>query len=120
MRNRIHCLVTSSVNLNEKMVGVLFDAACLMLRDSSTAKKFKDSRFEGKIRTSFAERTLGTISGTEFSAEIESELGKGHVKFLVRPIDAQFRNELEWVPAFSMSDLLEKIATETGHPTVVH
>lgn len=107
MRNRdkIYCLMTASVSLSSKMADVLFDTACQMIKDDSKRKRFKKEGFEGTIRTSFDAKALSGISGTEFFADVESELGSGKVKFLVREADAKIRNELSWVPLFFMEDM---------------
>ena len=61
------------------------------------------------MRTSFNQESLGGIGGTEFLAEVETELGKGRVKFLVRAADAETRNKLKWVPFFSIEDMLDSL-----------
>lgn len=105
MRDKIYCLMTSSVSLSGRMADVLFDTACEMIKDDSRRKHFRDDDFEGLITTSFNSQLLSSISGTEFFAEVESELGKGKVKFLVREADAKIRNELAWVPFFFIEDI---------------
>ncbi len=105
MRNNIYCLMTSSVSLTSRMADVLFDTACRMIKDDSRKKRFRDDGFEGMITTSFQVRAFSGIAGTEFSAEVESELGKGKVKFLVREADVKVRNELAWMPPFFIEDM---------------
>lgn len=104
MRDKIYRLMTSSVSLSSRMADVLFDTACKMIKDDSRKKRFKDDGFEGLIATSFQSQSLSGVSGTEFFAEVESELGKGKVKFLVREADAKVRNELAWMPLFFIGD----------------
>ena len=100
MRDKIYCLMTSSVSLSARMADVLFDTACTMIGGDFRKRRFKDDEFEGLITTSFQCQSLSGISGTEFFAEVESELGKGKVKFLVRDADAKIRNKLAWTPFF--------------------
>lgn len=100
MRDKIHCLMTSSVFLSSNMRNVLFDVACEMMGSNAGRKRFADGDFEGVVTTSFESKILSGISGVEFTAEVETELGKGKVKFLVRPADVKTRNELEWFPLF--------------------
>lgn len=103
--------MTSSVSLSTKMSNILFDTACLMMRFDSRRKRFKDGAFEGIVTTSFHGQSLCGVSGTEFFAEVETELGKGKVKFLVREADARIRNKLEWTPFFSVEDMMEELNT---------
>lgn len=105
MRDKIYCLMTASVSLSDKMADVLFDTACSMIKGDARKKYFRDEGFEGVITTSFEVQSLSGISGTEFFAEVESELGKGKVKFLVREADAKIRNEMAWAPMFFVEDL---------------
>ena len=116
MRNDIHCLMVMSVQLTPEMTDLLFDAACLMLRGNSRARKFRSPEIEGRITTSFKMLSFGGISGVEFLAEVENEDGKGQVKFVVRPPDVD-RRQLEW--AFYTSEELEAYFSEQ-HGTSVH
>lgn len=105
LRDKIYCLMTSSVSLSSKMADVLFDTACRMIRDDSRRKRFRDDGFEGLITTSFQAQSFSGIAGTEFLAEVESDLGKGKVKFLVREADVETRNKLAWAPLFFIEDI---------------
>lgn len=109
MRNSVYCLMTSGVSLSPRMADVLFDTSCLMLKKGEGRKIVRDPEIEGEIRTLFAEQVLGSVGGVEFHATVETELGTGNVKYLVRPADAERRNKLEWVPFFSVEDLIEKL-----------
>ena len=97
--------MSSPVSLSTRMADILFDTACRMIKDDSQKKRFKDDGFEGLISTSFKNQSLSGVSGTEFFAEVESELGKGKIKFLVREADAKTRNELKWAPFFFIEDV---------------
>lgn len=101
--------MASGVSLTPRMADILFDTACLMLKKGEGRKIVRDEELEGEIRTNFDERVLGAIGGVEFRATIETEMGTGSVKYLVRPIDAERRNELDWVPFFSIEDLVEEL-----------
>ena len=109
MRNDIHCLMTAGVSLSRRMADVLFDTACLMLKEGKERKNIKDPEIEGEVRTHFDQQVLGSISGVEFRATVETNLGTGDVKYLVRPVDAERRNKMEWVPFFSIKDLVEAL-----------
>lgn len=107
MRDKLYCLMTSSVSLDDRMADVLFDTACIMIKNTSGRKVVKDVGFEGQVTTKFNTQILGSISGVEFFAEVETELGKGKGKFLVKEVDAKLRGDLVWVPFFSIEDLME-------------
>lgn len=109
LRNDIHCLMVSGVSLSSLMADVLFDTACIMLKEGSSRKIIKDPDIEGEIRTHFDEQALGGIAGVEFRATVETSMGTGNVKYLVRPIDANRRNEYEWAPFFSVEEMLDEL-----------
>ena len=111
VRNNIYCLMVSGVSLSRRMADVLFDTACMMLKKGEGRKRIKDIEIEGEIHTGFQDHRLGSVSGTEFIATVETELGSGTVKYLVREIDAEHRNKGEWVPYFSVEDLMDEIAS---------
>lgn len=104
MRDKIHCLMTASVRLSSNMRNVLFEVACEMVVSNAKRKRFYDDGFEGVVRTSFESKILSGVSGVEFYAEVETELGKGKVKFLVRTADIEVRNQLEWYPLFFIGE----------------
>lgn len=105
MRDKIYCLMTASVSLTPTMADTLFDTACAMIKGDTRKKRFRVEGFEGVVTTQFESKSLHGVCGDEFFAEVESELGKGSIKFLVREADAKVRNELAWVPLSFMEDV---------------
>ena len=105
MRDDIHCLMTAGVSLTRRACDALFDTACQIIKDGRKKQAVRDDGIEGEIRTEFEEQVLGSIGGVEFHATVETEMGTGKVKFLVRPADAKRRNELEWTTFPSMEAL---------------
>ena len=105
--------MTSGVSLTPHQSDVLFDAACLMLKRGRERQNIKDPAVEGEVRTKFEEQALGGICGIEFHATVETDMGTGNVKYLVRPFDAK-RRELEWT-SFSSFEELE--AELNAHPS---
>lgn len=99
--------MTASVSLSTKIADLLFDTACLMIRKGLSRKNIRDDGIEGRVTTHFNEQVLGAMSGVEFFAEVETELGKGRVTFIVREADAKVRNLLEWLSFPSVEDLEE-------------
>ncbi len=96
MRMLIHCLMTSSVRINESKAGKLFEIACLMLRDKKEDEYFLEEDMAGKVTTKFDKHCLGTIEGTKFMAEVETDLGRGTVSYLVRDADVESRSKSIW------------------------
>jgi len=88
--------MTASVTLTSEMSESLFQSACTMLRDGLKKRGFLEEAIAGLITTELKEKTFGQISGIEFFAEVETELGRGQVKFLVNPKDAENRNKGTW------------------------
>lgn len=120
MRNSVHCLMITSVSMTPSMADLLFDTACLMIRGNSRARKLSNLEMEGRLTTSFKEQSFAGISGIEFLAEVETELGKGKIKFLVRPMDSE-RRRLDWSLFTSEEELASHL--EELHSTrreVVH
>jgi len=112
--------MTSRVSLTSRMADVLFDTACLMLKKGEGRKRIKDIEIEGEIRTDFTDRVLSSVGGVEFIATVETELGAGTVKYLVRPADVEKRNKLEWAPFFSIEDLMEELAAPPSRQTPMY
>jgi len=96
--------MTSQVSLNKTKADILFDTACLMIKNGKDRQRLIHPEIEGRINTSFEEVALGGISGIEFRAHVETNIGSGRVKFLVRPADAENRNRLEWAPIFGIEE----------------
>jgi hypothetical protein len=109
MRDNVYCLMVVQVGLTDFMADVLFDTACAMMRSGSRQKRINEDYIEGKITTEFKEQSLGSVSGTEFNADVETELGKGKVKFLVREADAEVRNKLTWQGFASVDEMMADI-----------
>ena len=108
MEKKIYCLMTSRAALTPRIADILFDTACLMLKEKKERKTVRDeeAEIEGEVRTHFDERMLGSIGGVEFRATLETQAGTGDVKYLVRAVDAESRNKLEWAPVFCIEDVV--------------
>lgn len=101
--------MAQNVSLSTEARTLLFDTACEMLEKGVERMRVRGSEVEMLVRTRFEEKLLVAVGGVEFFAEIETEFGRGNVKYLVRPLDAGLRDEqLAWVPVRSMVDLTEK------------
>jgi hypothetical protein len=80
-----------------------------MIQGGAERKIVKHPDIEGEIRTKFESQCLGSIAGIEFHATVETELGTGNVKYLIRPADAETRKKLEWAAFHSMDELMEEL-----------
>lgn len=81
----ITCLSASNIHLTSEMSETLYQGALHMLEHGIGRKPVKlRNVLEGRIETEFKVVSLAGFSGTWFSAEVETELGKGQVSFLVR------------------------------------
>ena len=100
--------MTSRAAITPRIADILFDTACLMLKEKKERKNVKDeeAEIEGEVRTQFDERMLGSIDGVEFRATLDTQDGTGDVKYLVRAIDAEKRNQMVWAPVFSIEDVV--------------
>jgi hypothetical protein len=103
--------MTASVSLTNEMSESLFQSACTMLRDGLKKRGFLEETIAGLISTELKEKTFGQISGVEFFAEVETDLGRGQVKFLVNPKDAENRNKGTW---HSFNEVNRPKATSRG------
>lgn len=68
---------------------------------------------EGSLRTSFQKKAFGVIGGTEFFGEVETDLGKGKVKFIVEPRDVPEKHT-RWTGHASAEDMLSDVSTPAG------
>ncbi len=107
MRDNIYCLMVSSVRITANMAEALFNTARAMFRDRVGKKRVNHAEFEGQVRTTFEECSLGSVTGFKFQADIVTELGKGKVTFLVREADIESDDKAEWVPCSSIEEMME-------------
>jgi len=85
----IACLMVQQVSLTDGMrSALLMTAREMMLREGEKGagkRRVKNDDIEGLVRTHFLPAQLGSFSGIEFLAEVETDLGKGKVKFIADP-----------------------------------
>ncbi len=100
MLNGIICLMAARVSLNSIDRDTLYQKACTMFAESRNKEKVKTETMEGVIKSDFSSMaTLGAFSGVRFVAEVETNLGKGRVVFLVQDFDLKAaRDGLDWSP----------------------
>lgn len=123
MQNWFCCLVVSGIRLSDEARVDLNEAARAMFRTSRNTQRLRSPHAEGRITTDFWFYGVGSICGVLFSAEVESEAGKGIVKYLFQPTSSDYqarKNENgEWgweelseeplfVPLFPLGDYSEE------------
>lgn len=102
----IYCLMVSSVSLDNNMRNALFEAACIMVKKNSPRMDVGGSNFEGVVYTAFETKTLSSLAGIEFLAEIATELGQGKIKFLVRESEIEVAlDDLAWISFSSIHEV---------------
>lgn len=93
----LYCLMVQQVSLTDRMRNVLLAAAIEMLRrqgeKGAERRRVKDDDIEGLVTTRFRPACFGSLAGIEFFAEVETDLGKGKVKFITDPYLALFEIE---------------------------
>ncbi|OGZ94965.1 MAG: hypothetical protein A2847_02205 [Candidatus Sungbacteria bacterium RIFCSPHIGHO2_01_FULL_50_25] len=85
----ISCLMVQNVSLTNSMRNTLIFGAIELLRyhgeKGNGRKRIKTDDIEGFITTEFEPSYLGSITGIVFHADIDTELGRGKVRFLMDP-----------------------------------
>lgn len=117
MRNDIFYLMASGLSLTRRMRDMLFETACVMLKHGTERVTVDDIEFDGEVRTTFMDKTLGSVGGVEFIASISTDHGTGKVKYLVRPTDADIQNEGEWVSHFSIQQMAMELDSPPSRKT---
>jgi hypothetical protein len=75
----------SSIPLTPTLGMVLYDAALGLWRRGETMTPIAGDLFQGRVTNLDRHMLLGTIGGPAFEAELDTERGKGTVRFLVTP-----------------------------------
>ena len=88
MHPKIYCLMWSGF-ITDEVKDMLFRAACFMTHRSLEKLKIKNGFVEGAVTTNRTPAILGSVAGTIFRAEVESESGKTDIKYLVRTGDIE-------------------------------
>jgi hypothetical protein len=83
--------------MTDEVREALLLAAHEMAKHSRSRKRFKNHICSGTVTTQGKYVTLGSWSGTEFSAIAESDLGAVRVRFLV-DLSVEPQGEGFWVP----------------------
>lgn len=75
----------SSFPLTPTLGMVLYDAAVDLYRRREAVGPVAGELFQGRVKNLDKHMLLGTIGGPAFEADLETERGKGKVRFLITP-----------------------------------
>ncbi len=84
---KIYCMMQTQVVLTDEMSDALYETACSMYRNDQRRAPVVTWDMEGQVRTTGEKAALIWITGVLFTAEVETDLGKGKVSFIVRTDD---------------------------------
>ncbi|OGL62485.1 hypothetical protein A3E97_01395 [Candidatus Uhrbacteria bacterium RIFCSPHIGHO2_12_FULL_47_12] len=91
----IYCLMTS-IGLTEEIRWCLFDQARELISLGRERCNIASDFLEGYVATTGKTCALGGVIGVQFEAYVESNRGKGLVRYLVRTGDLPDREKLAW------------------------
>ncbi len=90
------CVMVKNLCLTGEDRDLLFETARDMLRarprKDATRRTVKTDKLEGVVKTELKQACLGTFVGIMFTAEVETDMGKGSVRYLV--LDDHLNEEL--------------------------
>jgi hypothetical protein len=79
----ITCMGVTNISLNEELREALEETAVAMIHSGSDVGSFKSASAEGRIKKERDYVLFMYDGGPLFSAEIETELGLGKVRFII-------------------------------------
>ena len=92
----IYCLMYTGMALNDEIRTLLLEKAIKMALDGEKKLKVKSYYCEGIISTQWARKCIGSASGVEFYAEIETDRGSTKVSYIVQTKNFN-TDDGEWV-----------------------
>ncbi|HVV15047.1 MAG TPA: hypothetical protein VHD55_01440 [Candidatus Paceibacterota bacterium] len=102
--------------ITNSMSSLLYRTAMQMVQEKKSSKKFKGGDCQGVLSTEWKYAGMGTISGLQFSAKVESAAGTTEVTFIIRSLDLDEPDDDSWeaVPdqetfdRYAVADALEE------------
>ena len=79
----ITCIGTSNISLTNEVRWALEEEAVAMIRSGTDSVSFRAGMAEGRIRKERDHVSFVNDGGPLFSAEVETELGTGKVRFII-------------------------------------
>ena len=95
----IYCLMMNGRGLTDEIRMFLYRIACEMFKKGEEWKSVKSPDCEALVQTKFNFAMLGSIYGTKFVVDVETNNGKTHAEFIVhdRDLDKAMADGV-WVP----------------------
>ena len=108
---RIICVMFSGLPLTDDVRSALFRAACELYQKQQRETKLKTDDFEGAVQTAGERSSLGGFYGILFNAEIETNLGKTTVRYIVSEADIENADPDHglWIEFETLTEILERI-----------
>jgi hypothetical protein len=92
MKETFVCLGFSCIHLTEEVISHCMKTAYEMLQSGERNRQLKlGDKLEGILTTNFEETCLVSMTGTHFRAEVETDLGSGHLSFIMRNVTRAFQ-----------------------------
>lgn len=112
----IYCLMTGGPGLTDEARSCLYAAACKLAKSGRSRTAVQSPHCDADVRAANRIAVFGAISGEQFVADVESELGRTHVEFVVHDADLEHRlDDGVWAPfSFVFLDLLDAITTSVN------
>ena len=108
----IYCLMTAGRGLTDEIRTLLYQVACEMFKKGTERESVKSPDCEAVIRTKFEFALIGSIGGTRFIADVETEAGKTHTDFIVHDRDLESAVEHGvWVTAGEFANKYKAAST---------
>ena len=89
MRIRIFCIMFSGTPVSDAVADCLFEAACSCIIKEKNEKKIYHDDVRGMVHTNFDYGSTSEVSGILFEADVETEKGDTHIKYVVRDHDVE-------------------------------
>ncbi len=89
------CLMTRNLSLTPSVRMDLVNTAKQMFQAGRTTQKIKCPNVEGRLQTKWEEACLGTFAGIKFQADLETDLGRGKMEFIVAEAELELEEILD-------------------------
>lgn len=101
----LYCLMIKGRGLTDGIRTFLYRTACEMFLKGQEQKRVKSSDCEALVQTKFGFAMIGSIYGTKFVADVETNNGKTHAEYIVH--DRDLNRAMEdgvWAPLMSVPE----------------
>lgn len=78
------CIINSGIRLNDEDRRLLIWSAQKMYEQMKQSMKISSDQWEGRLKTDFVTKVVGTFSGIVFTADLMTERGEIKIVYAVR------------------------------------